>query len=183
MKKFPFIPVASLLVISMLSGCKTLQVGDSAMADAKISPMQTFAVGPVEGYLDRMIALDVDRVRLITRETIVNKLQSKGYRLASDGMTPEFTVYPQWMITTQNNPDYELNSGNVFTAQQVPTVRRAATLNISVKDDQTGDFIWRNSSPWPFSPEYGTITDLQNSVSWTLDSFPVQQAQLGNTDN
>lgn len=168
--------LVSLGLLLALSGCETLQFGSSQLTDEEISPLKTFAVAKVTGSVDQILASDAPKVRELTQDAIITQLEKKGYALADEATEPDFTVYAQWMITTQNNWNAQLNSGNVETASQVPALAEVASVAISVQIGSSGAFVWRNESPWPFKANAGNEADVRNSVRWALDNFPVHQA-------
>ncbi|WOO40016.1 hypothetical protein [Rubellicoccus peritrichatus] len=172
-KHYSFI-VSGLLGLFFLSGCKTLEFGNNPMLDSEISPLQTFAVLPVKGNYNAIMSSSPERVRQTTTDSIIEKMTAKGYTLVGEGQTPDFTVNPQWMISTQNNRAQLLNAGSVETSRQIPELSRVASISIAVNEGDTNELMWRNTSPWPFDVRYATIADIQNSVAWALESFPVQ---------
>lgn len=165
---------SAIIGVFLLSGCKTIEFGSNPRLDSEISPLQTFAVSPVTGGYNNIIASDPERLRGLTRESVIEKMTAKGYTLVADGQTPDFTAAPQWVITTQNNRAQLLNAGTIDTAQQIPELSRVASIDISVYEGDSSNLMWRNTSPWPFDVRYSTIADIQNAVAWALESFPTQ---------
>lgn len=166
---FLFAALASLL----LAGCETLNFARQPVTNAEISPMQTFAVKPATGGYAQIMATYPDKVRTLTAGAISEALVKKGYRPAGPDEEPDFTVSSLWMISTQNNPTMKLAGGNLETMQQIPVTIRVASIDVYVNQGDGGAVLWRNSSPWPFDINFATEADIENSVMWALDSFPV----------
>ena len=159
--------------VVFLSACQSVQLGDQGLADAKISPLSTFEVGPVGGQMDRILPGETARLDALTRQTITEQLEAKGYTQAVPGQPPQFTVYPQWMVTTQNNEVYQLNRGDFETATQVPALSQAASVNLAVQQSDSGQFVWRGDSPWPVGLNRLTEAGLRTLLVQALTQFPV----------
>lgn len=170
--------IFSLPLIILLSACNTFKFASQPVSDSYISPLETFAVTPPTGAMRVITVTDIEGIRNRTMQAIAKDLSDKGYRQVAVDATPDMFVNSQWLVTTTNNPEYDLNAGSLDTAQQINITQQVASLEVYVMASESGKQLWRNVSPWPFSVRYATMADIENAAIWALDSFPMQLTKL-----
>lgn len=162
-------------VLFVFTGCSTVKFSSQPVSDRDISPLQTFSITPPAGDFNLFNVAPPEGIAGKTVNALAAQLTKRGYTQVAADASPDFIVTPAWMISMGSNPEYQLNAGSFETAQQISPTQQVATLDVTVSSGATGQKLWYNSSPWPFSVRFATGADIENAAVWVMDRFPTQE--------